>query len=47
MKNNLHWQQMKIEVKHLYPNNIASTQTVPTKGKGAAVKGNKSSKRLA
>jgi len=30
-----------------YPNNIASTQTVPTKGKGAAVKGNKSSKRLA
>jgi hypothetical protein len=30
-----------------YPNNISSTQTVVTRGSGAAVRGNKSSSRLA
>ena len=29
-----------------YPNNIASTQTVKTRGTGAATKGTKSSKKL-
>ena len=29
-----------------YPNNMASTQTVPTRGKGAAIRGSKSSKKL-
>ena len=30
-----------------YPNNIPSTQTVPTRGSGAAIRGTKSSSRLA
>ena len=30
-----------------YPNNIANTQTVKTRGTGAATKGTNSSKRLA
>tara|TARA_R110002012_G_scaffold201961_1_gene371029 strand:+ start:436 stop:588 length:153 start_codon:yes stop_codon:yes gene_type:complete len=30
-----------------YPNNVANTQTVVTRGSGAAIKGNKSSTRLA
>lgn len=29
-----------------YPNNVANTQTVKTRGTGAAIKGNKSSKKL-
>ena len=30
-----------------YPNNVANTQTVKIRGSGAAIKGNKSSTRLA
>ena len=30
-----------------YPNNVPNTQTVKTRGTGAATKGNKSSKKLA
>jgi|TARA_R110000803_G_scaffold91588_9_gene159104 hypothetical protein len=30
-----------------YPNNVPNTQTVVTRGSGAATKGNKSSTRLA
>lgn len=30
-----------------YPNNVSNTQTVVTRGSGAAVRGNKSSSRLA
>jgi hypothetical protein len=30
-----------------YPNNVPNTQTVVTRGSGAAVRGNKSSSRLA
>lgn len=30
-----------------YPNNVTNTQTVKTRGSGAAIKGNKSSTRLA
>ena len=29
-----------------YPNNVANTQTVKTRGTGAATKGDKSSKKL-
>jgi hypothetical protein len=29
-----------------YPNNVPNTQTVKTRGTGAAVRGNKSSKKL-
>ena len=33
--------------KNGYPNNIPSTQTVKTRGTGAAIRGNKSSTKLA
>ena len=29
-----------------YPNNVPNTQTVPTRGSGAATRGNKSSTKL-
>tara|TARA_R100000700_G_scaffold24249_1_gene31145 strand:- start:2548 stop:2700 length:153 start_codon:yes stop_codon:yes gene_type:complete len=50
MKSNpLYKQPMKTPVPNTdgYPNNIASTQTVKTRGTGAATKGTNSSKRLA